>query len=272
MSLQYEFSEFKKTLQAGFKRRAINKHAAQSAKLWPPLLSISLMCVLIAGALLLPYDGTLSRVAVSTHNWPVHILRKMTNLVLAAPYIVLFTLIILVSLIARWRIRGKEAFGLKIPKTMQAYNRLGYLIGHSLFAVLAILSAGFIANILKFLVGRPRPYLIDTVGPYGFKPFDYSQAFVSFPSGHACTAAVLATLLALWLPRYRFFAYAALALLCTSRIFVQAHYPTDVLIGFTVGTITTLILARYFAQAGLLFDLKEGNLFPKISAKSKIWN
>lgn len=272
MSLQYEFSEFKKSLQAGLNRRATNQQSGHSIKLWPPLLSISLVCVLIAAALLLPNDGALSRLAVSTHNWPVHILRKMTNLVLAAPYIALFTLIILVSLIARWRLRRREAFALKIPAIMQSYHRLGYLIGHSFFAMLAILSAGLVVNILKFFVGRPRPYLIDSVGPYGFKPFDYSHAFVSFPSGHACTAAVLATLLALWLPRYRYFAYAGLALLSTSRIFVQAHYPSDVLMGFTVGTITTLILARYFAQAGLLFDSKPGNLLPKISEKAKIWN
>lgn len=275
MSLQYEFSEFKKSLQAGVNRRSINKQSGQqspsSLKLWPPLLSISLVCVVIAAALLLPNDGALSRLAVSTHNWPVHVLRKMTNLVLAAPYIALFTLIVILSLVARWRLRTKEAFALKIPSLMQTYHRLGYLIGHSLFAMLAILSAGLVVNILKFFVGRPRPYLIDSVGPYGFKPFDYSHDFVSFPSGHACTAAVLATLLALWLPRYRYFAYAGLALLSTSRIFVQAHYPTDVLMGFTVGTITALILARYFAQAGLLFDLKPGYLLPQISEKSKIW-
>ncbi|MCR2651069.1 phosphatase PAP2 family protein, partial [Salmonella enterica] len=75
----------------------------------------------------------------------------------------------------------------------------------SLFGISAILGAGLIVNILKYFVGRPRPFLIDSAGPFGFKPFDFSHAYVSFPSGHACTAAVLATLLALWFPRYRFF-------------------------------------------------------------------
>lgn len=272
MALQNEFSELKNTVQSGLMRRAMKQKSVEREKLWPPILSIAVLVIMVTAVLLLPFDAALSRIAVATQFWPVQILRNLTNLVLATPYIVLFTLVIVVLLIARWRMRGTQAFSLKIPAIVQTYNHLGAVIGHSLFGMLAILSAGLIVNILKYLIGRPRPSLIDTVGPYALNPFNYTHAYVSFPSGHACTAAVLATLVVLWFPRYRIVAYIGLALIASARIAVQAHYPTDVLIGFFIGMLITLILARFFAQANLLFHLKEGRLFPELALKEKFKN
>ncbi len=272
MSLLYEFSELKTSFQAGLERRKNQfKHQAEhegiyqnAAGLWSYQLTLFLLVMIAGAALLLPFDGDLSRLAVSVHWSPVKLLKSLTNLVLAAPYVALFTVIIAVCLLMRHRLRGQESYRLKIPEILQNYNRLGTIAGQSLFGISAILSAGLIVNILKYFVGRPRPFLIDSAGPFGFKPFDFSHAYVSFPSGHACTAAVLATLLALWFPRYRFFAYAGLALIASSRVFVQAHYPSDVVTGFAIGTATTLILARFLAQSGLLFRLGEGQLFPEL--------
>lgn len=272
MSLKYEFSELRTSVQAGLARRkaqsgqqAEYEGADQSTtNLWSYQLTLFLLVMIAGAGLLLPFDGDLSRLAVSVQWLPVEILKSLTNLVLAAPYVALFTVIIAVCLVRRHRLRGQEGYGLKIPELLQSYNRLGTIAGQSLFGISAILGAGLIVNILKYFVGRPRPFLIDSAGPFGFKPFDFSHAYVSFPSGHACTAAVLATLLALWFPRYRFFAYAGLALIASSRVFVQAHYPSDVVTGFAIGTITTLILARFLAQSGLLFRLGEGQLFPEL--------
>ncbi len=272
MSLLYEFSELKTSFQAGLERRKNQfKHQAEhegiyqnAAGLWSYQLTLFLLVMIAGAGLLLPFDGDLSRLAVSVHWSPVKLLKSLTNLVLAAPYVALFTVIIAVCLLMRHRLRGQEGYRLKIPEILQNYNHLGTIAGQSLFGISAILSAGLIVNILKYFVGRPRPFLIDSAGPFGFKPFDFSHAYVSFPSGHACTAAVLATLLALWFPRYRFFAYAGLALIASSRVFVQAHYPSDVVTGFAIGTATTLILARFLAQSGLLFRLGEGQLFPEL--------
>ena len=272
MSLKYEFSELRTSVQAGLARRKAQSmqqaeydRADQSVtNLWSYQLTLFLLVMIAGAGLLLPFDGDLSRLAVSVQWLPVEILKSLTNLVLAAPYVALFTVIIAVCLVRRHRLRGQEGYGLKIPELLQSYNRLGTIAGQSLFGISAILSAGLIVNILKYFVGRPRPFLIDSAGPFDFKPFDFSHAYVSFPSGHACTAAVLATLLALWFPRYRFSAYAGLALIASSRVFVQAHYPSDVVTGFAIGTVTTLILARFLAQSGLLFRLGEGQLFPEL--------
>lgn len=267
MSLQYEFSEFKVALQAGLQRRKAEQQATGKTKLWPPVLTVAVIVILIIAGALASFDGELSRLAVSAEWRPVLVLKTLTNLVLAAPYIVAFSMIIGITLIVRHKLRMQEGFRLKVPELQQKHNHMGTIAGQSLFAASAILGAGLIVNILKYIVGRPRPHLLDSVGPFGFKPLDFTYDFVSFPSGHACTAAVLATLLALWFPRYRIAAYAGLALIALSRVFVQAHYPCDVLVGFTTGAVTTLILARFLAQCGLLFQLQQGRVFPALKTK-----
>lgn len=273
MRLQYEFLEFKRALQAGLERRNAQQKATGENQLWPPVLTLVFFVILVVAGGLTQFDAELSRYAVSAEWQPILILKKLTNLVLAAPYVALFLMIILCSLIVRYRLRMQEGFRLKVPELQQKYNHMGTVAGQSLFAITGIMGAGLIVNILKFIIGRPRPHLLDSVGPFGFKPFDFTYDYVSFPSGHACTAAVLATLLALWFPRYRIAAYSGLALIASSRVFVQAHYPSDVLVGFSIGIVTTLILARLLGQCGLLFRLEPGQLFPvlknKISKKIK---
>lgn len=267
MSLKYEYTELKATLQAGLKRRNAEQETSRQSGLWSPVLTVTVLAVILCTGLLLPFDADLSRKAFASEWPPVLVLRSMTNLVLAAPYIVLALVVVAVVIVLRNKVRAQEGFRLKIPDVLQYYNGLGVLAGQALFTISAILGAGLLVNIAKYIVGRPRPHLVDTVGPFGFKPFDFSYHYVSFPSGHACTAAVLATLIALWFPRCRIPAFAGLALIAVSRVFVQAHYPSDVLVGFAVGAITTLILARLLAQAGLLFRMEEGRLFPVLKGK-----
>ncbi|RBO98878.1 phosphatase PAP2 family protein [Pseudochrobactrum asaccharolyticum] len=267
MSLKYEISELKMAWQAGIKRRNSEQEISAETKLWPVVLTVIVLVTLMGAVALLPFDATLSRQAFASDWPPFLMLREVTNLVLATPYIALSLVVIIVMFVMRSRVRMQEGFRLKVPEIQHYYCRLGTIAHQAMFAIAAILSAGIIVNIVKYIVGRPRPHLVDTIGPFGFKPFDFTYHYVSFPSGHACTAAVLATLLALWFPRFRIVAYAGLALIAVSRVFVQAHYPTDVLVGFTIGAVTTLILARLLAQCGLLFRLEQGQLFPVLKAK-----
>ncbi len=267
MSLKYEISELKMAWQAGIKRRNSEQEISAETKLWPAVLTVIVLVTLMGAVALLPFDAMLSRQAVASDWPPFLMLREVTNLVLAAPYVVLSLAVIVVILVMRSRVRMQEGFRLKVPEIQHYYCRLGTIAHHAMFTITAILSAGIIVNIAKYIVGRPRPHLVDTIGPFGFKPFDFTYHYVSFPSGHACTAAVLATLIGLWFPRLRIPAYTVLALIAVSRVFVRAHYPSDVLIGFMVGTVTTLILARFLAQMGILFSLQEGQLFPELKGK-----
>ena len=127
-----------------------------------------------------------------------------------------------------------------------------------LFAVLAV--SGLFSQIIKRLVGRARPKLMDTFGPFHFDGLSIQSTLASFPSGHTTTAFAAATALAFFLPRWQ---APLLLLACAvgmSRVFVGAHYPSDVLAGVAVGTLVAVSLARAFARRDLVFHMVEGRL------------
>lgn len=102
------------------------------------------------------------------------------------------------------------------------------------FAVAMLVSRG-----LKLLIDRPRP-LADfaeliasgTVSVYVmFEPLRQ----LSMPSGHATLAFASAMALARLHRRYAVLFLSAAALVALSRVYVGAHFPSDVLVGAAVG-------------------------------------
>lgn len=115
------------------------------------------------------------------------------------------------------------------------------------FALALVLATGFV-KLLKLALHLPRPAAL----------YEGAEA-LSFPSGHATMAAVLYGMLA-WLVvkdgagRWRMAAVAAAALLITgiavSRVYLSAHWPSDVMAGVLLGT----GLAAAFGLAFRNFD------------------
>lgn len=125
-----------------------------------------------------------------------------------------------------------------IPKT----RKLGLL------ALVSLLGCFLFNNILlKNLVARPRPYTqlpdLSLLVPY---PKDYS-----FPSGHTCSSfAVAGSLLhsgktwnALRIP-----AFVLAILISFSRLYVGAHYPSDVIVGAIIGLVGSAVIAKQGAK------------------------
>lgn len=106
-------------------------------------------------------------------------------------------------------------------------------------------TAMFITYSLKYVLKVPRPGGMLT-----------SAADYRFPSGHATMAAVLMSLgiyyahLHIKNKSLRYLLYVcAIAwylLVSYSRLYLQVHYPVDVIVGGIVGIITTLIVLKIF--------------------------
>ena len=100
-------------------------------------------------------------------------------------------------------------------------------------------------SILKELINRPRP---DTAYAHMFQSG-------SFPSSHAFGVTVIGVLLSYLALKY-FSAQqgrvttAALLVLALgvgiSRLYLGAHYPTDVLAGWLLGGLSALFIIKYF--------------------------
>jgi undecaprenyl-diphosphatase len=105
---------------------------------------------------------------------------------------------------------------------------------------------------LKFLIQRPRPLLfLDMASKLSKGTGEILDP--SFPSAHAAFSFMMATLLALWLPRYRIIFFIVAGFIGWTRIYLGLHYPTDVIAGAILGYGITKLFLQYF-----LFPLRQG--------------
>jgi membrane-associated phospholipid phosphatase len=149
-------------------------------------------------------------------------------------------------------------------RTLRARSRMSLFFGQAAFAFGAVALSGLLVNIFKLIFGRARPRLLDEVGIFGTDPFSLSHLYQSFPSGHSTTAGALAMIMILWMPRLWPLWLALGALLAGTRLSTIAHYPSDIIAGFTLGALYTLHLARWLAVRGRAFRIREGALLPSV--------
>jgi len=113
------------------------------------------------------------------------------------------------------------------------------------FFILSIVASGIVVNVVKFIFGRSRPYMLKNKDINTFDFFTTNYNYLSFPSGHTTTAFAIAMSLSLMFPRYAllFFLYAFI--MAYSRVACYMHYISDVTAGAFVGVATTLLLYIY---------------------------
>lgn len=128
------------------------------------------------------------------------------------------------------------------------------------YVLVSVAVSGLISNIVKRAIGRPRPELFGEQGLFTFNPFMHNADYESFPSGHATTCGAFWTALALLYPPLRWPLLLVGLYLALTRVFVGAHYPSDVLVGFGWGMWFAFFTAILFARHGLVFAHAEGKL------------
>jgi membrane-associated phospholipid phosphatase len=121
-------------------------------------------------------------------------------------------------------------------------------------AASAILQSFLVSNFLKAVTGRQRPFVADGVDHWSgpariLKRFGGGDGdhYASFPSGHSATAFSLATVVALqyrhhgWVPVV---AYSLAAGVGLSRMTLDKHWASDVLVGAVVGHLVARLVVR----------------------------
>jgi membrane-associated phospholipid phosphatase len=119
------------------------------------------------------------------------------------------------------------------------------LRGASISGAVAYVLGGVLTQVVKHLVGRPRPYMDD---PWGFIGPTLSNRYRSFPSGHTTTSFALAFVLGAYFPRWRWVFYGLAGLVGFSRIALEEHYPLDVAGGVVLGLLCGWLAVKWFER------------------------
>lgn len=131
---------------------------------------------------------------------------------------------------------------------------LAALRERSLYVFCVLATSGLLAQGVKHLIGRARPPLMSSFGPYFFDLLSLKASYASFPSGHSTTVFAMAVALSPMMPRARWPLFSVAVLVAASRVVNQAHYVSDVVAGGVLGVASALLVAWLFAGRSLAFD------------------
>lgn len=190
---------------------------------------------------LMPARGTASL-------WPLRILTDFGKdaYVLSA----LGAALLLIAIIAPLLSRTTQ------PLLLSLAARLQFLF----FAVLVPAIAG---EVVKWMVGRGRPFVGGKANAFNFWPFNGTEAYASFPSGHAITAFALAFAVSSLWPKARVPMIVYACLIAMTRLLLLAHHPSDVVAGALIGVIGAMFVRYWFAARHLAFTIRrDGAILP----------
>jgi membrane-associated phospholipid phosphatase len=133
------------------------------------------------------------------------------------------------------------------------------------FAFFAVLVPVLAGEVIKWVVGRGRPFVGGKANAFNFSHFAGTEAYASFPSAHAITGTAVAfAVCALW-PR----AWVAMTmyalLIMASRLVLLAHHPSDVVAGALIGVVGAMLVRYWFAARRLGFVIgRDGAITPSV--------
>jgi membrane-associated phospholipid phosphatase len=188
--------------------------------------------------------------------WPVRIL---TDFGRAAPvlWLLAIALVVVVVISPRWR-------GTAQTRLLAFATDLQFLF----FAVLVPVLAG---EVVKWIVGRGRPFVGGSANAFNFRHFAGTEAYASFPSSHAITSVALAFAVAALWPRARIaVTFYALVIIAT-RLVLLAHHPSDVVAGALIGVIGAMVVRYWFAARNLAFAIApDGAIGPLTGSPKRV--
>jgi undecaprenyl-diphosphatase len=118
-----------------------------------------------------------------------------------------------------------------------SYRKEGYMVIASLIAT-TIIGEG----VIKHLIKRTRPFIkLKLNNLLISKPITHS-----FPSGHTASSFAAAGIFYMMDNRYSIMVVILAALIAFSRIYLNVHYPTDVVTGIILGLLCSRLVIYLF--------------------------
>ncbi|TCT02663.1 phosphatase PAP2 family protein [Aquabacter spiritensis] len=223
------------------------------------IVELAALTILIAGltaASMILVDPLVSGLRLRLSQGVVHLFERITELGLGSVVLWPIGLGLLAILGVMPRLAG---LGRRIGASVVA--RLGFLF-------VSIAGAGLLVLVMKYALGRARPYAaLHLSGPNAQLTFDWlalQSSYASFPSGHSAIVFSTAVAFAALFPRARTPLIAIAVLVASSRVILGSHYPSDVLAGGAIAAAFTLLMVKLFAARRLVFCVAgDGAIRPK---------
>ena len=124
------------------------------------------------------------------------------------------------------------------------------------FIFCAVAFSNLVTEVLKYCIGRGRPFVGGEANPFHFSHFAGNPAYYSFPSGHATTAFALAMAVSAVWPQARVAMAIYALIIAVSRLVLLAHHPSDVVAGAMVGIVGAVFVRYWFAARQLGFAIQ----------------
>jgi undecaprenyl-diphosphatase len=141
----------------------------------------------------------------------------------SAKYLPVLFALVLIALWLTWKPQNQRGAFLAGASALMALG-IGQLVGHAL--------------------PRPRPYLVHSVKLLISRSVD-----TSFPSDHATLGFAVAVMVWQYNRKVGAVLLILAVVLAFCRVYVGVHYPSDVLGGAVLGTVTSLVIAALSRQA-----------------------
>ena len=113
-------------------------------------------------------------------------------------------------------------------------NEVAKIKKYSLFLFTVIFVTGFLTQLIKHIIGRPRPNHAVNLDSSEMFFFSLESSFHSFPSGHTSTIFAAALVFAAMTPKIKYFYFIFALIIAFSRVVVGAHYISDILGGIAI--------------------------------------
>ena len=132
----------------------------------------------------------------------------------------------------------------------------------NVFVFYNIILSGVVTQILKHLVGRPRPkMLLFDHDSLDLNLFTFNSSFHSFPSGHTSTIFSIVFVFYFLFPGIKKYIISVGIFIALTRLIIGAHYLSDVIAGSAVSYFVFIFLRNKFFIQERLF-IKKDEFFP----------